>query len=173
MTGEASPLFAEARNWGVQEMIETWPKAWNRLRVGGRGKVPESSVVEIGFEPIGGPTQVGGGGSHDASVRVARVWPARLERLEFEGEGWPSAMDVPKFATPMVDIRRSRSGPPRGDSDPCHGYTWPARWTQRSLEEVVAVLDADARSCLRARLGAERSWSESELRERFDPLPGL
>jgi hypothetical protein len=56
--------------------------------------------------------------------------------------------------------------------DPCHGYAWYRRWSDRRLEEVVGAIGADgaAFACLRRRLAAERKWTEDELRARVDPL---
>lgn len=169
--GEAAPLFEASRTWGVQEMIEQWPKAWNKLREGGRGKVPRSSVAAIGLEPVGGPAIAASATYGGASIQVARVWPATLERLDFDSEGWPVAMGIPNFATPMTAIVSDEPREPTGTPDPCHGYLWLHRWSQARLEEVVPTLDAEARACLRSRLNAERAWSEDELSERFDPIP--
>jgi hypothetical protein len=168
VVGEASSLFDMPRTWGVTEVIETWPKAWNRARVGGRGKIPRTTVAEIGFEPIAearAESQL-----HDASIKVVKMWPSTTETVDFDAEGWPVEMKIPEMATPMAEITGDRPRRPAGVADPCHGYLWLDRWTQRDLESAVPVLDADARACLRSRLHDERGWSDVELAERFDGI---
>jgi hypothetical protein len=171
VVGEASSLFDMPRTWGVKEMIETWPKAWNGVRVGGRGKIPRTTVAEIGFEPIAEVRSVSE--LYDASIKVVRLWPSTTEALDFDREGWPVGMEVPDTATPMAEITGDRPRSPSGVSDPCHGYLWLDRWTQRDLESTVPALDADARACLRSRLHDERGWSDVELVERFDGITAL
>ena len=166
--GEASSLFDMPRTWGVTEMIETWPKAWNWARVGGRGKVPRTTVAEIGFEPIA--EVMAESELYDASIKVVRLWPSTTETLDFDAEGWPIGMEIPDLATPMAEITGDRPRTPSGVADPCHGYLWLDRWTQRDLESAVPALDADARACLRSRLHGERGWSDVELVERFDGI---
>lgn len=169
VVGEASALFDMPRVWGVKEMIETWPKAWNGLRVGGRGKVPRTTVAEISFEPVAEVKAISE--IHDATLKVVRLWPTSDEQLAFDPEGWPVAMEIPDSATPMAVITGERPSRPSGTQDQCHGYLWLDRWNQRDLESIVPTLDVDARACLRSRLEAERGWSDSELAERFDPIP--
>jgi hypothetical protein len=168
VVGEASSLFDMPRTWGVKEMIETWPKAWNGVRVGGRGKIPRTTVAEIGFEPIAEVKAVSE--LYDASIKVVRLWPSTTETLDFDAEGWPVEMNIPDMATPMSEITGDRPRRPSGVADPCHGYLWLDRWTQRDLESAVPALDADARACLRSRLHDERGWSDVELVERFDGI---
>lgn len=168
--GEAASLFDMPRTWGVKEMIETWPKAWDRLRRGGRGKVPRVTVAEIGVEPVAEAKACSE--LYDASIKVVRLWPSTMERLPFDSEGWPAEMEILDAATPMAEITGKRPRRPAGRADPCHGYRWLDRWTQRDLDTVVPTLDDDARACLRSRLMNERGWSDAELAERFDLIGG-
>jgi hypothetical protein len=182
-TKQATGLFERpSRSWGVKEMIEKWPRAWEDLRRGGNGIVPEHSVGAVGFEPIGQSTKAVSA-KYDAIIKVARVWPASLKRQDFDSEGWPVGMEKPSYSrslkkiserasVPRVKGRRSPChGSPIGKPDPLHGYTWLPRWDQKILEAVVPVLDDLARACLRSRLRAERAWTDGELVERFDPIP--
>ena len=169
---DGSPLFDSTRNWGVEEMISEWPKAWNKLREGGNGKFPRHTVAEIGFEPVGEARRAVSS-RYEASIKVARVWPASLKPQKFDSEGWPLGIKVPNFATPMSKIVAGKASQPVGTPDPCHGYLFLDRWNQARLETLVPLLDADSRSCLRSRLKAERKWTEEELVDRFDPIPGI
>jgi hypothetical protein len=63
---------------------------------------------------------------------------------------------------------------PAPETDPCHGYPWYLRWTDRRLAQgVCEISDNDAFDCLRRRLATERGWREAELRARVDPLRGI
>jgi hypothetical protein len=161
-------LFDGDRSRGVSEMIERWPKAWNRLREGGRGKFPRSTVAAIGFDIVGDPVSATSA-AYDASIRIVRVWPETLERQEFDLEGWPVGIDAPPSATPMSVILEGGSPSPVGVPDPCHGYLWLERSSQARLGEIVPALDPKARACLRGRLMNERNWSEAELAGILEP----
>jgi hypothetical protein len=168
VVGEASALFDMPRTWGVREMIETWPRAWDRLRSGGRGKVPLVTVAEIAFEPVAEVTA--NSEFYDASIKVVRLSPTGPGRLAFDQEGWPLEMKILDSATPMAEITGERPRRPSGVKDSCHDYLWLDRWTQRDLEAVISGLDAGARACLRERLEVERGWTDDELVERFDSI---
>jgi hypothetical protein len=168
VVGEASALFDMPRSWGVKEMIETWPRAWNKLRKGGRGKVPQMTVAEIAIEPV---AEVKANSElYDASIKVVRLSPVGADRLAFDPEGWPLGMEILDSATPMAEITGERPHRPSGTRDPCHGYLWLDRWTQRDLDALVPTFEPGARACLRSRLEAERGWAHSELVERFDSI---
>jgi hypothetical protein len=109
-------------------------------------------------------------------VRVARVAPVTdAAPQEYDADGWPVGGKAPPVLRARVrralarDQSKRRTAPP--GVDPCHGYPWYPRWTDRRLGDVVREIGADdAFDCLRRRLASERGWREAELRARVDPL---
>lgn len=170
---EGSGLFQSTRTWCTSELIAEWPRAWGGLLVGGRGIRPRRSIGAINVTNVCWINV--GGSSH--SVKVVRVSPERgAPPQHFDEDGWPLGVLVP--ARLRSRVRKALALPLRSagaaaiDRDPCHGYPWYSRWTQRRLDEVVESLaDDDAYRCLRGRLNAERGWTEEDLRTRLDLLP--
>jgi hypothetical protein len=172
---EGADLFLRSGTWPVRELVERWPQAWAGLLRGGRGIRPRRGVGAVTVTPVCCIMSSEPG----YSVRVARVaLVADAAPQAYDDDGWPVG-----FAPPS-DLRlRVRRGLARQkarqrvaiapETDPCHGYPWYPRWTDRRLAHVVReICDKDAFDCLRRRLATERGWGETELRARVDPLRG-
>jgi hypothetical protein len=103
--------------------------------------------------------------------------------LRYLAHGWInlSAGQLTSRRLAVCEIACEEPGTPAGkaaggagtETDPCHGYPWYLRWTDRRLAQVMCeTSDNGAFDCLRRRLATERGWREAELRARVDPLRG-
>jgi hypothetical protein len=170
---EGADLFLAGGVWRAFDLIARWPRAWADLIVGGRGIRPREGVGAIEITPACWINMRDGPGY---SVQVARVAPVvDAPPQEYDDDGWPVGFTPPCGLRARVRralTRRQATQPEVAlETDPCHGYPWYPRWTDRRLAEVVSEIgDTDALDCLRHRLAADRGWSEAELRARLDPL---
>lgn len=159
--------------WRALDLIARWPRAWASLLEGGKGIRPRRGVGAIAITPVSWIV------THDAqghSVQIARVAPV-VDTLpqEYDDDGWPLGFTPPRSLRSRVrsTLTRQQTGQrlAAAQTDPCHGYPWYPRWTDRRLADVVSEIGhTGAFDCLRQRLAAERGWTESELRARLDPL---
>lgn len=170
---EGADLFLTGGMWRTIDLIARWPRAWASLLEGGRGIRPRRGVSAFTITPVGWIVM------HDApghSVRIARVAPTSdAPPQEYDNDGWPIGFTPPRGLRSRVrrTLAHQQTSQWAGvtGTDPCHGYPWYPRWTDRRLVEVVKEIGTtDAFDCLRHRLATERSWTEAELQARVDPL---
>jgi hypothetical protein len=171
---DGADLFLSCGTWRARDLIERWPRAWAGLLEGGRGIRPSRGVGAITVTPV---CWINVGGEPGYSVRVARVAPVRdVSQQEYDGDGWPVGIKPPhglraRVRGALIRQRASQGVEPAPETDPCHGYPWYRRWTNRRLAWVIKEIGGnDAFDCLRRRLATERGWREAELRARVDPL---
>jgi hypothetical protein len=171
---EGADLFLNPGVWRVLDLIERWPRAWAGLLEGGRGMRPRRGIGAITIARV---CWINVGHEPGYSVRVVRVAPVMdTPPQEYDDDGWPVDFTPPRGL--RLRVRRAlarRQTRQRVASvpttDPCHGYPWYPRWTDRRLARVVREIgDNDAFDCLRHRLATERGWQETELCTRVDPL---
>ena len=173
---EGADLFLRGGMWRARDLAGRWPRAWAGVLQGGRGVRPCRGVGAITLTPVG---WVGVAGEPGHSVRAVRVAPVLdVAPQQYDDDGWPVEFDPPgdlRAHVRRAEARR-RAGKRVGavpETDPCHGYPWYQRWTDRRLAEVVGAMDDnDAFQCLRRRLAAERGWQDADLRARVDRLRG-
>jgi hypothetical protein len=162
-----APLFTEPkRRWTVRDLIARWPKAWGDLLYGGRGIRPRESTAAFDGEPAATVAL-----TPARTARLLRIKPApSRQRQHFDHDGWPIGYEPPGNLR-IASRYAVTTGPAPGEAcEACHGHPWYSRFSQARLEQLVPSLDADAYACLRRRLGAERNWTEHDLRARVDPL---
>lgn len=169
---EGADLFLTGGTWRARDLIARWPRAWAGLLKGGRGIRPRRGVGAITITPV---SWIDMHNAHGYSVQVARVSAVMdASPQDYDNDGWPVGFKPPRgLRSPVratLKHQRVAASPP---TDPCHGYPWYPRWTDRRLAEVVQEIgDTGAFECIRHRLATERRWSEAELRARLDPLRG-
>jgi hypothetical protein len=166
-------LFLTGGTWRALDLIARWPQAWADLLVGGRGIRPRRGVGAIEITPVNWINTRDALGYSVQVARVARVTEALPQ--EYDDDGWPVGFTPPHGLRSRVrraltrQQRRQRAVAP--ETDPCHGYPWYPRWTDRRLADVVREIGTtNAFRCLRHRLATDRGWSEAELKARLDPL---
>ncbi len=172
---EGAELFLNGGMQRARDLIERWPRAWAGLLEGGRGIRPRRGVGAITVTPI---CWINMSDEAGRSVQVARVAPVvGASPQEYDDDGWPIDFMPPHDL--RAHVRRALAGQQAHQqaaqalqTDPCHGYLWYPRWTDRRLARVVCELGDDAFACLRSRLATERGWRDAELRARVDPLRG-
>lgn len=165
-------LFAPGRATHTPlALISTWPKAWLKLLVGGRGIRPKQSVGGVAAELLCSDDLAA---DVEYELRVVRVSPGSGPAARYDEDGWPVDYEPPEGMRETGQLADEALANPatitNAEPDPCHGYPWFGKWSQQRLDAVVPALDDDSFQCLRRRLGTERNWTEDELRTRVDPL---
>jgi hypothetical protein len=170
---EGADLFLTGGMWRTLDLIARWPGAWATLLEGGKGIRPCRGVGAITITPVGWIVMRDAPGH---SVQIARVAPVvDAPPQEYDHDGWPVGFKPPRGLRSRVRRTLARQQADQRvaatQTDPCHGYPWYPRWTDRRLAEVVREIGhTNAFDCLRHRLATERGWTESELQARLDSL---
>jgi hypothetical protein len=173
---EGADLFLTGGMWRAADLIARWPRAWASLLEGGRGIRLRQGVGAVNITKVSWINMPAPPGYSVQVVRIAPIMDALPQ--QYDDDGWPVGFTPPRGLRSRVRraLVRQQAGR-RGkapETDPCHGYPWHARWTDRRLAEVISQIgDRDALDCLRRRLATDRGWSEAELRARLDPLRNI